>query len=650
MILGISGAPMNGRSRLPETFFHDAAAALVGDQTVIAAIEEERISRQKHSNAFPAGAIMSCLQAAGVHAGEIEGFAYYFEERQSNLMLRRALTDLRCNESRDVRTLLACSLTHVLGTDCPVQSIHFVRHHDAHCAAAIAAAPFDNCLSMVVDGMGEAESISVYDTVDRTLSLVGSYPISDSLGFFFAQVTKLLGFGTFDEYKVMGLAPYGDRDRFGNKFRCLFRFEPDGSYTLDNIGLLSFAIECGLPPRTPGDQILQVHKDFAAAAQDLLETAMQSLLRHWSAKTGRQNLCLSGGVAQNCAMNGAVARSRQFDAIYVHPASHDAGAAIGAAILAAPKHNARIRRQPFSPFAGWPIGVDGSSMRSVLEPWRPILQWENPPDLHGFVAEKIVEGKIVGIVRGRAEFGPRALGARSIIADPRPVTNRQRINNAIKRREDFRPFAPAVMEACAAEWFDLPKTLCNLGEMCFVVPVHKHCRDILAAVTHIDGTARIQIVSRQTNPDFHMFLEAFERCSGIGVLVNTSFNNNWEPIVNTHRDAVLTFLTSDIDILVLDDWVITKSCAPMTALRCARVCLSPDAVLSVATDGRQTRASVSRANYSYPVSESLAKLLATNAGRERTVSVECAAPETDPMAQELYALWERRVIEIEPAS
>lgn len=654
LALGFSGGPnllgeeqaIAGLSRL---FFHDSAAVLLDNGSLLHAVEEERISRIKHTNDFPAGAVRACIRQTATEPSLIEFFAYPFEEAFCNGEFRRAAAGLRVAAPSDARVLLASNLERALQSSCDPRQIRFVRHHDAHCAAAFAASPFPSALVFVLDGMGERESASIYAAGEGGCELLATQPVEASLGFFYSVVTRLLGFGDFDEYKVMGLAPYGDPLRYAAEFYKLYHPRTDGSFLLDVTGVAQICWRLGVPDRVPGGPILQPHKDFAAAAQALLERICLGLMSAWQRRTGLRSACVVGGVAQNCAMNGVLARSDLFESIYVHPASHDAGAALGAALVVENDcDKGRRSAQLFFPLTGRRISeFRAEEQVEALKPWRDVLVWELPADIHSATATVLADGKVVGWARGRAEFGPRALGARSILADPRPAENWKRINLLIKKREDFRPFAPSVLEESAGRHFELPRTTCNLSEMCFTVQVREHWQPVLGAVTHVDGTARVQLVSRDVNPDFWAVISAFESLTGIGVLLNTSFNNNFEPIVDSPEDAVRTFLVTGLDYLVLGPYFVRKTALPANAMTSWRVIRRPGMTLTRTISNWQERIVAARGQTSLQVSPRIADVLSSSMDDLSSIEFadECASPD---ICGEIFSLWEAGVIDLRP--
>lgn len=568
--IGISGGLSLGETgdpygQLDPLYFHDAAAALVDSSGLRFALEEERLCRNKHTNRFPAYTIRAALEFQGMRPEGVERFGFFFDEGFFATDLAREVrkTEPLTPDALDVRALLAERLSVCLDFQCDPAKISFFRHHDTHCRATVYASRIGNALSIVLDGNGEWESISVYEISCFKSRALRRYPIDRSLGHFYRTATRLLGFGHFDEYKVMGLAPYGRAKRLDKAFEEIYRPLKDGDFELRTALLPEIAQSIGLVPeaRIRGAYPSQLSMDFAAATQLVLESVVRDLVSYWTCTTGLATLCLSGGVAQNCALNGRLAGSGLVKKMYVNPASHDAGAAIGAALMAQDmvSEDSSIAKGVFVPNIGLNIDSAGACAAAVA-PWKHLLLCEEPADVLQEAAAHIANGSILGWARGRSEFGPRALGQRSILADPRPRDNWSRINRIIKRREDFRPFAPAVMSEALTSYFEVPgDCLCNLECMNYVVSVRPEFRELLGATTHVDGSARVQIVGAIEMPDFHGLLARFEKLTGLPVLLNTSFNASDEPIVDSAHDAIQTFLSSGLDALVLGGMIVSRT-------------------------------------------------------------------------------------------
>ena len=654
-IVGIAGGPnvLGGKpvvEGLHPLFFHDSASAIVVDGVVRAAIEEERLTRLKHTNFFPSSSLRACVKAAQIVPNEIEAFSFFFDEEFCNRDLSRVCSETGVARPPGIREILASNIGSALEFSCDPSKIRFVRHHNAHSRSALSISCFENALSVVVDGNGENEAVTIFEVHGNKQTLIDTLPVELSPGYFYREVTNLLGFGNFDEYKVMGLAPYGDPYRYEELFSSVKVALGNGLWGFDSCKLKEISSRALL---VPGAEFTfdQAHRDFAAAAQRLLESFMLELLKHYQLSTGIRNLCISGGVAQNCAMNGVVARSGLFDSVYVYPVSGDAGTSIGAAIESCdskPK-----RSSLFNSLLGRGISTNGEceEEEAALAPWSGFLFWYRPKNIHRTIAEALADGKIMGWARNRSEFGPRALGARSILADPRNVENRHIVNEIVKKRENFRPFAPSVLEEEAAEVFDLPTAKCNLGQMNFIVPVRPEWQSKIGAVVHIDGTARVQVVAKDESPDYWRLIDQFRLETKVGVLLNTSFNNSYEPIVDSPVDAVRSFITTDLDLLVLGPFLVTKVRCPREYLKSFRLVGLNAGVIISEKKGCSDKVpfKISRGELCESISPSLAYILKSTVGRpvieELFVSLDTEL-DHDTLLEELWMLWEKRFIEI----
>ena len=538
--------------------FHDPAAALVVDGEIVAAAEEERFSRQKHGKdpvpfstwELPVQSMRWCLEQAGLGAEELDAIGYSYEP---GLVPRGDSPQDGGGDGvtapwEGLRTLFVRRAPKFLQTALPgvrSERVSFVPHHVAHAASAYLAAPFDRSSVLVVDGRGEVASHLAGRWTGQRLDVLASQRLPHSLGFLYEDVTEHLGFRrASDEYKVMALASYGDPDRFGEILQDTVRTDGAGGFQVDPIDLGLLA-----PRRRPGDAWSANHADLAAAVQVRLEEVLLDLARWIHEQTGDRALVLAGGVALNCVANGRLAAEGPYDTIWVQPAAGDAGTALGAALFEAdrlgdrcsPMHTAALGR-------GWEEHEVETALKVAEQPY------ERPPDLADVVAAVLEEGGVVGWFEGRSEFGPRALGHRSLLVDPRRQENLRRMN-AIKGREEFRPVAPMVLADRAAEIFDgvHPSRF-----MLFVHRVRPEWIDRIPAAVHVDGTARIQTVDPQDEPYIAAVLRAFERRTGVPVLVNTSFNTASRPMVDSPRDALECFGASPIDLLVLHPFVVRR--------------------------------------------------------------------------------------------
>ncbi len=564
LVMGISGGPFrtaeDGARYISRFQFHDASAVLLKDGEIVAACEGERLNRIKHSNKFPSEAIRLCLESSAVRLEDIDRLAYYAEEalidsavKQWNL--QRALEEQDYREYPNARHMLQGLLADEFGYAFPLDRISFVNHHYAHALSAILPSGFDQALIVTLDAQGDNESGRIMVGGPRSVDLLKTFGTAQTLGGLYAFLIRLLGFQQFDEYKAMGLAPNGDPSRLRSQFERFFTLLPDGDYSLNWQEIARF--QENTVPRKQHQDFSHDQMDVAAALQETLETIVLHVLSYYRRKTNQRNLCFAGGVAHNCSLNGKILQSGLFDAVFVQPAAHDAGCAYGAALAV----HFDQTRTGVSSLSHLYWGTDVGSQKEIDEaitPWKDFVSVQHVDDICDAAAHLVAGGAVIGWVQGRSEFGPRALGNRSILADPRPASNKDRINAMVKKREAFRPFAPSVLREHASEFFELEGPLADFDHMIFVVRVRPEWRLRLGAVTHVDGTARIQTVSRETNPRFWQLIESFGHITGVPVMLNTSFNNNAEPIVDSATHAMVCFLTTQLDYLVIGDVLITK--------------------------------------------------------------------------------------------
>jgi carbamoyltransferase len=549
-------------------FFHDAACCLLKDGVLVAAAEEERFSRSKHDAGIPKGAFNYCLQEGGLTIDQIDCVTYYEEPakklaRQLWMKLPGLPSEKKVLARLDPRRPER-EIRSVLGYDGPIE---YVGHHEAHAASTFYYSGFKEAAILTVDGVGEWDTTSYGRGRGDDLEILETVEFPHSIGLLYSTITGYLGFEVNEgEYKVMGLAPYG-KPRYADLIRKLIINQPGGQYQLDlryfdftsfkrmySDEMLSLF---GHPPRQRRTEILDFHKDLARSLQYVLEEILMDKIAYLHEVTGMENLCMAGGVALNCVANGRIKREGPFKRMFVQPAAGDSGGALGAAAIAHRRLTngkteslSTLRHAYLGPaFSSEQVAAFIESTGIKAQDFRG-----REAELVEAVAQRLASDKIVGWFHGRMEFGPRALGGRSILADPRGDTMQDRINSIIKQRESFRPFAPAVLEDRAAVHFDLDHPSRYMLETCQVKSPIK-----LPAITHVDGSARVQTVDGDANPRFARLLRAFERLTGCPILLNTSFNLNYEPIVCTPADALVCFIRSGLDVLVLEDFIIDRS-------------------------------------------------------------------------------------------
>ncbi len=590
-------------------FYHDSAAALVLDGRIIAAAQEERFTRIKHDPAFPSHAVAYCLREGGLSPAELDYVAFYdkpltkFERLLETYLAYapRGFRSFRLAMPLWLKDKLHMRRTLRSGLGGPTRArLIFTDHHQSHAASAFFPSPFDQAAIVTLDGVGEWSTATFGVGEGNGIQLTEQIVFPHSLGLLYSAFTYYCGFKVNSgEYKLMGLAPYGRpiyRDVILDR---LMDLRPDGSFWLNmeyfnycqglTMTNRRFHRLFGGPPRSPESSLEQRHMDIAASIQAVTEEAVLRIGRHVCQRTGMKHLVLAGGVALNCVANGRLLREGDFDDLWIQPAAGDAGGALGAALfvwyqlLNNPRRPAGRDAQHGS-FLG-PGFTNEQISRFLSEHGASGQHFGDESELLEHVASLLADGKIVGWFQGRMEFGPRALGARSILGDPRSPAMQATMNLKIKFRESFRPFAPAVMQDRASEWFDV-KPGQESPYMLLVAPVREkrrtyidaevvrtmqHDPDLrrrvnivrseIPAVTHVDYSARFQTVDEERNPRFYRLLDAFDRLTGCPVLVNTSFNVRGEPIVCTPEDAYRCFLATDMDALVLEDVVVSKDAA-----------------------------------------------------------------------------------------
>ncbi len=541
---------------------HDATAALVGDDGTIAfALEEERLNRSKHYMGVASGARQACESAA--QADETV-FCYYLDpsplHRERRVAdVRAALGEAAAAEAGADFDRVAAAVRHEYGR---LPGLRLVDHHVAHAASAFYPSCFERALVLTIDGQGESASFSVFRGDESGLTLLFALPVTSSLGYLYSDVTAYLGFEALeDEYKVMGLAAYGATDDYAPFFDELVAYQDDVRFTIPSLvrapmeRLHEWSRRLG-PPRRPGAPVVDRHIAIAYSLQRKLERVVVRLVRHFAELTGLRNLCLAGGTALNCSLNGILDRLGLFERIFVQPAANDPGAALGAALACwhADHPGEPGRAQPHAALGP---SYDRAAVTGALEAFGEQLVWTRPERLEDDVAHLLARGSIVGWFEGRMEFGPRALGNRSILADPRDAMMKDHLNEVVKKREEFRPFAPAVVAECADEFFVL-RDHAQYRYMNFAVEARARRSAEIPAVVHVNGTARVQVVERDRNPRYWALIERFGAITGVPVVVNTSFNVRGEPIVCTPSDAIACFLGTGIDVLAIEGHLVFK--------------------------------------------------------------------------------------------
>jgi carbamoyltransferase len=556
-------------------YYHDAGAALVKDGQLIAAAEEERFNRQKHYSDFPKEAVAYCLREAGISIHEVDYIGFYEKPLvKFNRILETILAQWPRTYWSWVKSMPVWLLTKMrigntiqqeLGVD---KEIYYCQHHLAHAASAFLVSPFEEAAVITADGVGEWTTTGWGQGKGTEIVIEKEIRFPHSVGLLFSAITAYLGFRVNDaEWKVMGLAPYG-KPTYVDQFREVVDIRDDGSFRL-NMKYFSHTYSTermfnrrwerlfGRPQRSKETPLESFHEDIAHSGQKIVEEIMVKMARHVHRQTGQRNVCIAGGVGLNCVANWRILQESGFENIFIQPAAGDSGGALGTAFYL---YNS-VLKQPRTfvmKHALWGPGFSAEEIRAALEAnglhFRCVDREE---DLLATTAQMIADGKVVGWFQGRLEFGPRALGARSLLADPRNPQMKDIINAKVKFREAFRPFAPAVLREKAHEYFEMPPGM-DAPFMLLVPRVRPDKRALLPAVTHQDGTGRVQTVTDEDNGRYYRLIRAFGDLTGVPVVVNTSFNVRGEPIVCTPADAVKTYLNTGIDTLVMGNYVVTE--------------------------------------------------------------------------------------------
>jgi carbamoyltransferase len=547
---------------------HDSSACIVIDGSLLFAVAEERLSRVKHDSRFPRLAVRACLDFAQIGPESIDEVCFGWQppgplfrhDLKCYALRQRPLSYMNLLNS----TRYFLSMWHQGGGARLYRTyfgdinarVRFVDHHLAHAISAYGYSGFDESAIVIMDGRGAWEATSIWHGKNGRIEHVLTIPFPDSVGLFYSEFTEYLGFQqNSDEWKVMGLAPYGEPGVSLEPF-----IDPNaGPYRVNSkklfgngSGSFSSVVPLLGPCRVPESEIDARHKNIAYAVQDSCESAMMSVVRMAVQKTGCRNLCLAGGVALNSKANGKIAASGLVDRIFVQPAASDDGVALGAALAPYLDNNGRLPRAEMRHAYFGPCFED-KAIESTLRTYK--LNYAHCDDPAAVAAESLSQGKILGWFQGRMEFGPRALGSRSILADPRDPEMNTKVNNAVKFREWWRPFAPSLKKDAAGDFLE---GITDSPFMILTAQVRPEKRSVIPAVTHVDGSARPQTVEREINPLYWRLLDEFEKRTGVPVIMNTSFNLRGEAIVHTPTDAIRTFFSSGMDALVIGSFLVKK--------------------------------------------------------------------------------------------
>ncbi|MEO1486689.1 MAG: carbamoyltransferase C-terminal domain-containing protein [Bacteroidota bacterium] len=564
------------------THHADSSAAIFKDGELVAATEEERFTRIKHWAGFPAQAIQFCLDEANTTLEEVDFITIGRDTKAKlgrkvlfalkNLKTGTSLLKNRIENRKDI-TSLADQFAEAFGCspDMINQKLINVEHHRAHLASTFYASPFKESAIMSIDGSGDFSTVMLAQGKGSKIIVLDSIDYPVSIGFIYTAFTHFLGFPHYgDEYKVMGLAPYGN-PTLVDKVRKLVTLKKDGLWTWDAsyFGEVKVVYKDNQPivdsfftekfsrlfgePRKKGDELTQYHKDLAKSVQQVTEEIIFHMASHLQKRTGSKNLCIAGGVAQNSVANGKIIANTDFENLYIPSAGHDAGISMGSALYHY-HHNLSNARKPSIRSASTGCKFNNDAIEAMLKEKGVSYKKLEDKELYDYVTERLIEPAVVGWFQGRAEFGPRALGNRSIIADPRNDKAKELLNLKIKRRESFRPFAPSVLKEYVPEFFEYTEEVPFMEK---VYPIKPEKHDLIPAVTHVDGTGRLQSVDKSVSPRYYELIDTFRSKTDVPILLNTSFNEN-EPIVNTPEEAYACFERTQMDVLVMENIVVER--------------------------------------------------------------------------------------------
>jgi carbamoyltransferase len=553
--------------------YHESSVCLLKDGRIIAAAEEERFTRKKHAkqptvhnpHELPLQALRYCLTQANIRPQDIDRIGYSFNPRRplfgsSN---EREIQIMWGNtDNLHIFTQNMLLVPQILQNMGFTGAFTWIDHHICHAASAFYLSPFDNAAVLAIDGIGENGTTLLARGDLGNLNVLQEIYYPASLGFFWEKLSMFLGFSRYDACKVMGLAAYGDSERYASQFATLIQKQTDDIFSVNSDILFSLPEEdytelealFHVPKRECEQPIKTMHQDIAAGLQKVTNDIVLHIATHLYHHTRLRNLCLAGGVALNCTTNSFLHENGPFHHLFIQPAAHDAGTAVGVALALWYKQTPQSERRIMT-HAYWGPSFTNDSIEQILKQQK--IPYTYISAIEQKVAQLLQEGNIVGWFQGAMELGPRALGNRSLLADPRNPHMRDVLNQKIKHREDFRPFAPSVLFEAAHEWFEILKPTLAADFMLMAYPVKTQVRDKIPAVLHVDGTSRIQIVRQEINPRYHRLITEFYHLTGVPLILNTSFNDN-EPIVCTPHDALHTFLKTQMDYLALGDFLLDR--------------------------------------------------------------------------------------------
>jgi carbamoyltransferase len=643
----------------PDNYTYDGAAVLLHDGVVVAAMEEERLDRIKHSNKFPVRAIQFCLESRGLRVADLSSIAYYVDELTADALLTRMyLTRPELQKRLDARSLMRAVLGRELGCDIDPSRIRFYEHKLTHAACAMHQSGYSESLVYVIDNAGGLYSGRRDGSGTVSMQTVALTESAKSLQKLCHSLLPYLGLGLFEEYKALALATYGNPKTFEQSVGVLYELLPDGEYRfhLHRAAELLAEIE---PPRA-GAELSSRHRDLAAALQGAMERIVLHVLAHYRAVTGFRHLCVAGGMAENAWTNSAILYSGLFDSVFVHPAAYDSGCALGAALLASqdagfPARQSRLQDVNWGSDVGKTSGI-----AAELERWSGFLKIEPSNDVVHLTAELIARDSLVGWVQGRSHFGTHALGGRNVLADPRSAANRDRVHRALGRTETYRPLTVMVREDDLSDWCELPQGSGPLPFQTFAVRMRPDKRANVAAALHPDGKARVQTVSREVEPLLWRLLGDLGQFTGCAAVLSASLNRSAEPTAESIEDSVACFLGSDLDYLIVGD-LIAKKAEPTWASRMALRIALPGYVQLIRRKGwveRQRRGMSDELRTTFAaearktITRTLANLLA-DLDEETPLKDFFASACLDPQGErqlldEITALWSAGMVVLRP--
>lgn len=576
--------------------YHESAACLLRDGVIVTAVEEERLNRIKHAkearvdnpDQLPLRAIEQCLKTANVDARSIDGIGFSINPRRRlknkdfvDVVTEKSWGSLEGEQQFFQRVSTVPQQLREMGF---AGEFLWVDHHLCHAASAYYPSPFNESAILTVDGIGEENSTAFGFGKGNELRLFQEISYPSSLGFLWEKLSKYLGFGEYDACKVMALAAYGEPDGELEKFDALVELLPEGKFRMNGDGL-RFRVEdyggleevFGLKRRKKGDEIRPVHCNIIAALQRLTDKVMLHMAQYLHERTGSENLCIAGGVALNCVTNRYLHEHGPFKGLYIQPAAHDAGTAVGAAAVV---WHSRFSGETRGTMDHAYLGPSFTDAEIQEELDAAGLVYEREPQIEKVAAELLSQGNIVGWFQGAMEFGPRALGNRSLLADPRNADMRHILNLRVKHRESFRPFAASALVEEADKWFDLQSPTTASEFMLLTYNAHEPNGRMIPAVLHVDNSSRLQVVRKESNPRYHALIQEFYRLTGVPLVLNTSFNDD-EPIVCTVRDAISTFCETRIDYLAIGNFLLDQKRQPrLSSLTTSETTIEESAVVT----------------------------------------------------------------------